>query len=97
MEYDAIEFPNPRGKRVEDVSDKDKLSISSAILGRRISMKVVSPSCSCRSIFVLAGSIRLLEKLPDPSAMQAHEPKMKVVPASIARKLKLKDTIKFFC
>ena len=78
------------------MSDKDNLSISSTISGRRISAKVVLPSCSCRSIFVLAGPIRWLEKPPDLSAMQTHEPKTKVVPASIARKLKLKDTIKFF-
>ena len=45
---------------------------------------------------MLAGLIRWLEKPPDPSAMQAHEPKTKVVPASIAEKLKLKDAIEFF-
>jgi hypothetical protein len=45
---------------------------------------------------VLAGSIRWLEKPPDPSAMQAHESKMMVVPASIAEKLKLKYAIEFF-
>ena len=97
MEYDAVEFLNPRGKRVEVVSDKDKLSISSAILGRRISVEVVSPSCFCRSVFVLAGSIRWLEKPPNPLAMQAHEPKTKVVSASIAGNLKSKDAIEFFC
>ena len=96
-EYDAVEFLSPRGKQVEAVSDKDKLSISFAIPGRRILAEVVSPSCSCRSVFVLAGSIRLLEKPPDLSVMQAHEPKTKVVLASIAGKLKSKDAIEFFC
>jgi hypothetical protein len=43
------------------------------------------------------GLIRWLEKLPDPSAMQIHEPKTKVVPASIAGKLKSKDAVEFFC
>ena len=41
--------------------------------------------------------IKWLEKPPDPSAMQTHEPKMKVVPALIAGKLNSKDVIKFFC
>ena len=79
------------------MSDKDKLSISSAISGRRISAEVVSPSRSCRSVFVLAEPIKWLEKPPDPSAMQTHEPKTKVFPASIAGKPKSKETIEFFC
>ena len=78
------------------MSDKDKLSISFVIPGRRISAEVISPSCSYRGVFMLVGLIRWLEKLPDPSAMQTHEPKTKVVPASIAEKLKSKDAIKFF-
>jgi hypothetical protein len=96
-EYDAAEFPNLRGKRIEVVSDKDKFSISSVISGRRISAEVVSPSCSCQSVFMLAERIKWLEKPPDPSAMQTHEPKTKVVPASIAGKLKSKEAIEFFC
>jgi len=90
-------FLSPKGKRVGAVSDKDKLPISFVIPGRRISAEVISPSCSCRGVFALTGSIRWLEKPPDPSAMQTHEPKMKVVPASIAGKLKSKDAIEFFC
>ena len=91
------EFLSPKGKRVGVGSDKDKLPISFAIPGRRILAEVISSSCSCRSIFVLAGLIRRLEKLPDPSAVRVHEPKMKVVPASITGKLKSKEAIEFFC
>jgi hypothetical protein len=40
--------------------------------------------------------IKWLTKPPDPSVTQAHELKTKVVPALIAKKLKLKDAIKFF-
>ena len=90
------EFFSPKGKRVGAGSDKDKFSISWTILGRRISTKVISPSCSCRGAFELVGLIRWLEKPPDPLAMQTHDPKTKVVPASIARKPKLKDAIEFF-
>jgi hypothetical protein len=88
------EFLNSKGKRAGVESDKDKFSISLTIPGRRISTQVISPSCSCRRAFVLAGLIRWLEKPPDPLAMQTHDPKMKVVPASIAGKPKLKDA---FC
>ena len=91
------EFLSPKGKQVVAVSDKDKLSIYIAILGRRISAGVISPSCPCRGVFMLVGLIRWLEKPPDPSAMQTHEPKTKVVPTSIAGKLKSKDAIEFFC
>ena len=91
------EFLSPKGKLVGAVSDKDKLSISSAIPGRRISTENISPSCPYRGVFVLVELIRWLEKPPDPSAMQTHEPKTKVVPASIAGKLKSKDAIEFFC
>ena len=97
MEYDAVEYLNPRGKGVEVVSYKDKLSISSAIPGRRILAEVISPSCSRRGVSVLAGSIRWLEKPPELLAMQTHEPKTKVVPASITGKLNSKDAIEFFC
>ena len=80
------------------MSDKDKLSISSAISGRRISAEVVySPSCSCQSVFMLVVLIKWLEKPPDPSAMQTHELKTKVVPALNAGKPKSKDAIEFFC
>ena len=81
------EFFSPRGKRVGVGSYKDKLSISLAIPGRRISAEVILPSCSHRGVSVLAGSIRWLEKPPDPLAMKTHETNTKVVPASIARKL----------
>ena len=57
-EYDMAEFFSPKGKRVGVESDKDKFSISLAILGRRISAEVISPSCSRRGVSVLAGSIR---------------------------------------
>jgi hypothetical protein len=97
VEYDMAEFLNLKGKQVGAVSDNDKLSISFAIPGRRISAEVISLSCSCRGVLVLVGLIRWLEKPPDPSAMQTHEPKMKVVLASIAGKLKPKDAIEFFC
>ena len=90
------EFLSSKGKRVGAVSDKDKLSISFVIPGRRISAEVISPSCSCRGVVALVGLIRWLEKPPDPLAMQNHDPKMKVVPASIAGKPKLKDAIEFF-
>ena len=96
-EYDMAEFLSPKGKRVGVGSDKDKLSISFAIPGRRILVEVISPSCSSRGVLALVGLIRWLEKPPDPLVMQTHEPKMKVVPASIAGKLKSKDAIKFFC
>ena len=90
------EFLSSKGKRAGAESDKDKFSISLTILGRRISAEVILPGCSCRGAFVLAGLIRWLEKPPDPLAMQTHDPKTKVVPASIAGKLKLKDAIEFF-
>ena len=90
------EFLNSKGKRVGAVSNKDKLSISFVIPGRRISAEVISLSCSCRGVFMLVGLIRWLEKPPDPSAMQTHETKMKVVLASIAGELKSNDAIKFF-
>ena len=45
---------------------------------------------------MLVESIRRLKKTPDPLAMQTHDPKTKVVPASIAGKPKLKDAIEFF-
>ena len=90
------EFLSPKGKRVGAVSDKDKLSNSFAITEGRISAEANSPSCSCRGVFALEGLIRWLEKSPDPSAMQTHEAKTKVVPASIAEKLKSKDAIEFF-
>ena len=85
-----------KGKRVEVASDKDKFSTSLAISGRRISAEVISPSCSCRGVLALVGLIRWLEKPHDPSTMQTHKPKTKVVPASIAEKLKSKDAIEFF-
>ena len=44
-EYDMAEFFSLKGKRVGVDSDKDKFSISSAILGRRISAEVISPGC----------------------------------------------------
>ena len=91
------EFFSLKGKRVGVNSDKDKFSISSAILGRRISAEVISPSCSQRDVSVLAGLIGWLEKPPDPLAMQTHEPNTKVVPASIAGKLNSKEAIEFFC
>ena len=91
------EFFSPKGKRVGVGSDKDKFSISLAIPGRMISAEVISPSCSRRGVFVLAGLIRWLDKPPNPLVMQTHEPKMKVVPASIAGELNSKDAIKFFC
>ena len=91
------EFFSPKGKRVGIESDKDKLSISLAIPGRRISAEVISPCCSHRGVSVLAGSIRWIEKPPELLAMQTHEPKTKVVPASIAGKLNSKDAIEFFC
>ena len=78
-------------------SDKDRLSISLVIPGRRISAEVISPSCSRWGVSVLAGSIRWLEKPPELLVMQTHEPKTKVVPASIAGKLNSKDAIEFFC
>jgi len=96
-EYDRAEFFSPKGKRVGVGSDKDKFSISLAISGRRISAELISPSCSRRAVSVLAGSIRWLEKPPDPLAMQIHEPNRKVVPALIAGKLNSKDAIEFFC
>jgi hypothetical protein len=89
------EFLSPKGKRVGVGSDKDKFSISLVIPGRRISAEAISPSCSCRGVFVLVELIRWLEKSPDPLAMQTHEPKMKVIPALIAGKLKSKDAIEF--
>ena len=90
------ELLSPKGEWVGAVSNKDKLSIASAIPGRRISAEVISLSCPCRGVFMFAELIKWLTKPPDPSAMQAHEPKMKVVPALIAGKLKSKDAIKFF-
>ena len=87
------EFLGPKGKRVGVGSDKDKLPISFAIPGRRILVEVISPSCSSRGVLALVGLIRWLEKLPDPSVVQAHETKMKVVPASITGKLKSKEAI----
>ena len=90
------EFFSPKGKRVGIESDKDKLSISLAILGRRISAEVVLPNCSCWGALVLVGLIRWLEKPPDPLATQTHDPKMKEVPAPIAGKPKVKDAIEFF-
>ena len=87
------EFFSSKGKRVGVGSDKDKFLISLAIPGRRISAEVISPSCSRRGVSVLAGLIRWLEKPHDSLAMQTHEPKTKVVPASIAGKLKLNDAI----
>jgi hypothetical protein len=54
------------------------------------------PGCSCRGAIVLAGLIRWLEKPPNPLAMRTHDPKTKVVPASIAGKPKLKDVIESF-
>ena len=90
------EFFSPKGKRVGIESDKDKLSISLAILGRRILAEVISLSCSCWGAFILVGLIKWLEKPPDPLAMQTHDPKTKVVPASIAGKPKLKDAIESF-
>jgi len=91
------EFLSPKGKRVGVGYNKDKLSISFAIPGRRILAEVISPSYCSRGVLVLMGLIRCLEKPPDPSAMQTHEPKTKVVPSSIAGKLKSKDAIEFFC
>ena len=91
------EFFSPKGKRVGVKPDKDKLSISLAIPGRRISAEMILPSCSHRGVSVLMGSIRWLEKPPDPLAMQTHEPKTKVVSASIAGKLNSKEAIEFFC
>ena len=91
------EFFSPKGKRVGVRSDKDKFLISLAISGRIISAEVISPSCSRRGVSVLAGSIRWLEKPPELLAMQTHEPKTKVVLASIAGKLNSKDAIEFFC
>ena len=44
--------------------------------------------------FLLLVSIRWLVKLPDPLAVQLHEPKTNVVPALIVGKSKLKDAIK---
>ena len=96
-EYNMAEFLSPKGKRVGIMPDKDKLPISFVIPGRRISAEVISPCCSNRGVLALVGLIRWLEKPPDPSAMQTHEPKTKVVPASIAGKLKSKDAIEFFC
>ena len=90
------EFFSPKGKRVGIESDKDKLSISLAIPGRRISAEVISPCCSHRGVSVLAGSIRWLEQPPELLAMQNHEPKTKVVPASIAGKFNSKVAIEFF-
>ena len=92
-----VEFFTPNGRRVGVGSDKDKLSISLAIPGRRISAEVISPSCSRRGVFVLVESIRRLKKPPDPLAMQTHDPNTKVVPASIAGKLDSNDAIEFFC
>ena len=40
--------------------------------------------------------VRWLSKLPNPLAVQIHEPKTKVVPALIAGRSKLKDAIEFF-
>ena len=91
------EFFSPKGKRVGVGSDKDRFSISLAIPGRRISAGVISPSCSCRGVFVFAWLIRWLEKPADSLAMQTHEPNTKVVLASIAGKLNSKDAIEFFC
>ena len=68
-EYDAAEFSNPRRKRVKVVSERDKLSISSATCGKRISTGVVSPSYTYRSVFMLMASVKWLEKPPDPSAV----------------------------
>ena len=95
VEYGAAEFSNPRRKRVEVVSERDRLSISSASWGRRISAEVVSPSCSRRSIFMPVVSIRWLEKPPDPLAVHTPKPKIKVVPALIAGTLNSKDAIEF--
>ena len=91
------EFFSPKGKRVGVGSDEDKFSISLVISGRRISVEVISPSCSRRDVSVLAVLIRQLEKPPDPSAMQTHEPNTMVVPASITGKLNSKEAIEFFC
>ena len=91
------EFFSPKGKRVGVGSDKDKFSISLAIPGRRISVEVISPSCSRRGVSMLAGLIRWLEKPPDSLAMLTHESNTKVVLASIAGKLNSKDAIEFFC
>ena len=96
-EYDMAEFFSLNGRRVGVGSDKDKLSISLAIPGRRILAEVISPSCSRRGVSVLAGLTRWLEKPPDLLAMQTHEPNTKVVPASIAGNLNSKDAIEFFC
>ena len=90
------EFLNLKGKRAGAEYDKDKFSISLTIPGRRISTEVIPPSCSCWGAFVLMTLIRWLEKPPDPLVMQTHDPKTKVVPASIIRKPKLKDAIEFF-
>ena len=91
------EFFSLNGRRVGVGSDKDKLSISLAIPGRRISAEVISSSCSCRGVSVLAVLTRWLEKPPNTLAMQTHEPNTKVVPASIAGKLDSNDAIEFFC
>ena len=91
------EFFSPKGKRVGVGSDKDKFLISLEIPGRMILAEVISPSCSRRSVSVLAGLIRCLEKPPNLLAMQTHEPNTKVVPASIAGKMNSKDAIEFFC
>ena len=90
------EFPSLKGKQAGAESDKDKFSISLAVPGRRISAEVVLPNCSCWGALVFVGLIRWLEKPPDPLATQTNDPKMKEVPASIARKLKAKDAIEFF-
>jgi len=63
------EFFSPKERQVGIESDKDKLSISLAISGRRISVEVILPSCSRRGVSVLAGSIRWLEKPPELLAM----------------------------
>ena len=91
------EFLSPKGKQVGVGSDKDKLPISFVIPGRRILAEVISPCCSSRGVLAPVGLIRWLEKPPDPSAMQTHEPKTKVVPTSIVGKLKSKVAIEFFC
>ena len=91
------EFFSPKGNRVGVESKKDKFSIPLAIPGRRISVEVILPSCSCQGVSVLAGLIRWLEKPPDPLAMQTHEPNTKVVLVSIAKKLNSKEAIEFFC
>ena len=93
----VAEFLSPKGKRVGAGSDKDKFSIFLAIPGRKILAEVISPGCSRRGVFVLAGLVRWLEKPPDPLAMQTHEPNTKVVPALIVGKLNSRDAIEFFC